>query len=145
MIKSVISSLIGMVRFGSLLLLLFLMAGCLEQDLDVLNSAEAERLLTAGSEKIWVTQDTGFQLEMQQASINRFLLADMDGDSVSYGTWSVTEDIRGNFTDSLLFDFSEVKDTNPLTEITTVSLLTSQYLDVQSSIQLLQFTYFEDE
>ncbi|MEQ9300218.1 MAG: hypothetical protein RIF33_16720 [Cyclobacteriaceae bacterium] len=129
-----------MVRLGSLCALLFLLGGCLEQDLDVLNTTEAERLLSASSDKTWVTQDAAYQLEIQQSTSNSFLLINADGDSVSYGTWSVTEDVRGNFTDSLLFDLTEVDVSNPLSEITIIPLLTSDLLDLESDDQFLKFS-----
>lgn len=112
--------------------------------MDVLNLTEAERLLSAGSDKTWVTQDAEYQLELRQSTTNSFLLTNADGDSVSYGTWSVTEDVRGNFTDSLLFDLTEVDVSNPLSEITIIPLLTSDLLDLLSDDQLLRFSFLEE-
>ncbi len=130
-----------MVRLGSFCTLVCLLGGCLEQELDVLSSVEAQRLLTAGSDKVWVTPDAGYQLELNQGTDSRFLLLDANGDSISYGTWSITEDIRGNFTDSLLFDQTELDISNPLSDVSSVSLLTSALLDLQSQDQRLQFSF----
>ncbi|MEQ8712556.1 MAG: hypothetical protein RIC80_06045 [Cyclobacteriaceae bacterium] len=133
-----------MVRLGSLFAVVCLLGGCLEQELDVLSSVEAQRLLTAGSDKVWVTPDAGYQLELNQGTDSRFLLLDANGDSISYGTWSITEDVRGNFTDSLLFDLTVVDTSNPLSDVTTVKLLTSSLLDIQSEDRRLQFSFTQD-
>ncbi len=133
-----------MVRLGSFCTLVCLLGGCLEQELDVLSSVEAQRLLTAGSDKVWVTPDAGYQLELNQETVSRFLLSNINGDSISYGTWSITEDVRGNFTDSLLFDLTEVDTSNPLSDVTTVKLLTSTLLDIQSEDRRLQFSFIQE-
>lgn len=120
--------------------LLWLLFGCLEQELDILNSNEAMRLLDAGSGKDWVSQEADFQLQFRGTATKRFLLIDNNGDSLSYGTWSVTEDVRGNFTDTLLFDLIEVDASNPLDEINMIELITSDILDLKTGDTILKFS-----
>jgi hypothetical protein len=133
-----------MARLGSLLVIFFLLSGCLEQELDVLNASEAERLLADGSSKDWISSNTEFKLLFTQTSIQRYLLTNSIEDSLSYGTWSITSDVRGNFTDSLLFDMIGTNVSNPLVEITNIRLLTSEILDLMSDGERLEFSSIEE-
>lgn len=133
-----------MVRLGSLCGLLFLLGGCLEQDLDVLSLSEAERLISGGSDKTWVASDGELQLQFNLVSTNRFVLSNLSSDSLSYGTWSVTSDIRERFTDSLLLNFDIDYSNTQLSDVMTVTQLTSEALDLRSETELLELTELQE-
>lgn len=129
-----------MVKSGRWLALAFLLTGCLEQELDVLNSTEAMRLLDAGTGKDWISEGAAFELQFRGTTTKRFLLMDANGDSISHGTWSLSEDVRGNFTDSLLLDLTAVSPANPLAAVNVVQFLTAQIFILNTEAQQLEFS-----
>lgn len=129
-----------MARLGSCLFVLLVFTGCLEQELDVFNADEVTRLLTL-EDKVWIgnSSNTDTRLSFQSATQDRFLITYSDGDTISYGTWSITSDVNGNFTDSLLLQQIIVDPSNPLADVTFIDEITFQTLELSSNAEVLLF------
>ncbi|GEM_PF-5653975 len=132
-------------KYARLIAALIILSGCLEQELDILTVDEASRLLSQADEKLWLTTTNDQELTLlfeSGTTNNDFLLADTNGDTITYGTWSLTEDILGNFTDSLLLEQTQMNENNPLSDITLIDQLTSQLLRLSTDGTSL---FFESE
>lgn len=124
-----------------MLLGVFFLPGCLEQELASYRINNARRLVVGDQAKAWRIEEGDRELLLRrQGTENNFILRNSNQDTTASGKLRLSQTPQGQFTDTLFFDIDKIDPTESFSNFYRMRTLTASFLVMSDETGNLNLT-----
>lgn len=135
------------IHIGLIIGALLSSTGCLEQELQPYTVSQAQLLLSGPNiiaPKLWQNDQLGATMVLRRSQTPfSYLVRSASNDTLAYGTWRLSQSIRGEFTDTLFLINLRTAQQTIFQEFAVVLDLTSLQLTIDNQGNRMDWKYEE--